>query len=123
MSNIQFTDELIFGTGSVTDGVSALNDVTAQSLSADSTAKLLYNAADKGTDTTVVTLSTIHNGDEFVFLMYAGYDSSTIAIIDSGRLSTQFTVASGTTLQTVSAGPGYDSVSANLARLHHLGYV
>lgn len=114
MSLLSFNNELVFGTGSVTDGVSGI--------AGDGTSKILYNAADKGTDTTVVTTSATLNGTEYELDLFAGYDGSVLAIIDSNRLSTQFTFASGDSTQTEAAS-GFISVSPTLRRLHTLGYV
>jgi hypothetical protein len=115
MSLLSFNNELVFGTGSVTDGVSGI--------AGDGTSKILYNAADFGiTDTTVVTTSATLNGTEYELNLFAGYNGSVFAIIDSNRLSTQFTFASGDSTQTEAAS-GFISVSPTLRRLHALGYV
>jgi len=114
MSLLSFNNELVFGTGSVTDGVSGI--------AGDGTSKILYNAADKGTDTTVVTTSATLNGTVYEFDLFAGYHGSTLAIIDKDRFSTQFVFASGYSPQLETAS-GFISVSPTLRRLHTLGYV
>lgn len=114
MSNLSFNNELVFGSGSVTDGVSGI--------AGTGTSKILYNAADKGTNTTVVTTSATLDGTVYEFDLFAGYTGSTIAIVDADRLSTQFVFASGASTQTETAS-GYISVSPTLRRLYALGYV
>ena len=114
MSLLSFNNELVFGTGSVTDGVSGI--------AGDSTSKILYNAADFGiTDTTVVTTSATLNGTEYELDLFAGYNGSTLAIINKDRFSTQFVFASGASTQTETAS-GFISVSPTLRRLVALGY-
>jgi len=114
MSNLSFNNELLFGGGSVTDGVSGI--------AGTNTSKILYNANDKGTDTTVVTTSATLNGTEYEIDIFAGYNGSTLAIIDKDRFSTQFVFASGASTQTETAS-GFISVSPSLRRLYTLGYV
>ncbi len=116
MSNLSFNNEILFGVGSITDGVSGIYGVN--------TSKILYNSIDKGSDTAVISTSAVHNNVEYELAMFAGYDGSTFAIIDNTRLSTQFTFSSadGGDLQTPVAS-GFISVSPTLRRLHTLGYV
>lgn len=114
MSNLSFNNELLFGGGSVTDGVSGI--------AGTNTSKILYNADDKGTDTTVITTSATLDGTEYELDLFAGYHGSTLAIIDKDRFSTQFVFASGSSTQTETAS-GYISVGPTLRRLHQLGYV
>jgi hypothetical protein len=114
MSNLSFNNELVFGSGSVTDGVSGI--------AGTNTSKILYNADDKGTDTAVVTTSATLKGTEYEIDIFAGYNGSTLAIIDKDRFSTQFVFASGSSTQTETAS-GYISVSSTLRRLVALGYV
>lgn len=114
MSNLSFNNEIVFGAGSATDGVSGI--------AGTNTSKILYNADDKGTNTTVVTTSATLNGTEYELDLFAGYNGSTLAIIDKDRFSTQFVFASGASTQTETAS-GFISVSPTLRRLHQLGYV
>jgi len=114
MSNLSFNNEIVFGAGSATDGVSGI--------AGNNTSKILYNADDKGTNTTVVTTSATLNGTEYELDLFAGYNGSTLAIIDKDRFSTQFVFASGASTQTETAS-GFISVSPTLRRLHQLGYV
>jgi len=114
MSNLSFNNELLIFTGSETDGVSGI--------AGTNTSKILYNADDKGTNTTVVTTSATLNGTEYELDLFAGYNGSTLAIIDKDRFSTQFVFASGASTQTETAS-GFISVSPTLRRLHQLGYV
>jgi len=114
MSNLSFNNEIVFGAGSETDGVSGI--------AGTNTSKILYNADDKGTNTTVVTTSATLNGTEYELDLFAGYNGSTLAIIDKDRFSTQFVFASGASTQTETAS-GFISVSPTLRRLHQLGYV
>ena len=114
MSNLSFNDELLFGSGSVTDGVSGI--------AGTNTSKILYNADDKGTDTAVVTTSATLDGTEYEFDLFAGYDGSVLSIIDENRFATQFTFASGAASQT-ETDSGYISVSPSLRKLYTLGYV
>lgn len=114
MSNLSFNNELLFGGGSVTDGVSGI--------AGTNTSKILYNADDKGTDTTVITTSATLDGTEYEFDLFAGYDGSVLSIIDENRFATQFTFASGASAQT-ETDSGYISVSPSLRRLYTLGYV
>ena len=114
MSNLSFNNEIVFGAGSTTDGVSGI--------AGTNTSKILYNADDKGTNTTVVTTSATLNGTEYELDIFAGYNGSTLAIIDKDRFSTQFVFASGSSTQTETAS-GYISVGPTLRRLHQLGYV
>ena len=114
MSNLSFNNELVFGSGSATDGVSGIAGIN--------TSKILYNADDKGTNTTVVTTSATLNGTEYEIDIFAGYNGSTLAIVDKDRFSTQFVFASGSSTQTETAS-GFISVSPTLRRLAHLGYV
>ena len=114
MSNLSFNNEIVFGAGSATDGVSGI--------AGTNTSKILYNADDKGTNTTVVTTSATLNGTVYEFNLFAGYNGSTLAIIDKDRFSTQFVFASGASTQTETAS-GFISVSPTLRRLHQLGYV
>ena len=114
MSLLSFNDELIFGTGSATNGVSGI--------AGTSTSKILFNADDKGSDTTVVTTSGTLNGTEYELKLFAGYNGKVLSIIDINRLSTQFTFTSAASAQTETAS-GYISVSPTLRRLQSLGYV
>ena len=114
MSNLSFQNELLIFTGSETDGVSGI--------AGTNTSKILYNADDKGTNTTVVTTSAVLNGIEYELDLFAGYNGSTLAIIDKDRFSTQFVFASGSSTQTETAS-GFISVSPTLRRLVALGYV
>ena len=114
MSLLSFNDELIFGTGSATNGVSGI--------AGTSTSKILFNADDKGSDTTVVTTSATLNGTEYELKLFAGYNGKVLSIIDINRLSTQFTFTSAASAQTETAS-GYISVSPTLRRLQSLGYV
>lgn len=115
MSNLSFNNELLFGTGSVTDGVSGI--------AGTNTSKILYNARGGGFfDTNVVTTSATLNGTEYEIDIFAGYNGSTLAIVDKDRFSTQFVFASGSSTQTETAS-GFISVSPTLRRLAHLGYV
>ena len=115
MSNLSFNNELLFGTGSVTDGVSGI--------AGTNTSKILYNAQGGGFfDTAVVTTSATLNGTEYEIDIFAGYNGSTLAIIDKDRFSTQFVFASGSSTQTETAS-GFISVSPTLRRLVALGYV
>ena len=114
MSNLSFNNEIVFGAGSATDGVSGI--------AGTNTSKILYNADDKGTNTTVVTTSATLNGTVYEFDLFAGYHGSTLAIIDKDRFSTQFVFASGYSPQLETAS-GYISVGPTLRRLHQLGYV
>ena len=99
MSNLSFNNELVFGSGSATDGVSGI--------AGTGTSKILYNAED---------------GTEYELDLFAGYTGSTLAIIDKDRFSTQFVFASGASTQTETAS-GFISVSPTLRRLVALGYV
>ena len=114
MSNLSFTNELIFGNGSVTDGVSGI--------AGTNTSKLLYDSSNKGTNTTVITTSATHNGVVYELDIFAGYEGSVIAVIDEKRFSTQFVFASASATQTATAS-GFISVSPTVRRLRHLGYV
>ena len=118
MSLLSFNDELIFGTGSATNGVSGIAGISTGT----STSKILFNADDKGSNTTVVTTSATLNGAEYELKLFAGYNGSTLAIIDKDRFSTQFTFTSAASAQTETAS-GYISVSPTLRRLQSLGYV
>jgi len=114
MSNLSFNNEIVFGAGSATDGVSGI--------AGNNTSKILYNADDKGTNTTVVTTSATLNGTEYELDLFAGYNGSTLAIVNKDRFSTQFVFASADNTQT-EADSGYISVSPTLRRLASLGYV
>lgn len=114
MSNLSFNNELVFGSGSATDGVSGIAGIN--------TSKILYNTDDKGTNTTVVTTSATLNGTEYEIDIFAGYNGSTLAIVNKDRFSTQFVFASGSSTQTETAS-GFISVSPTLRRLVALGYV
>ena len=114
MSNLSFKNEIVFGAGSETDGVSGI--------AGTNTSKILYNADDKGTNTTVVTTSATLNGTEYELDLFAGYNGSTLAIVNKDRFSTQFVFASADNTQT-ETDSGYISVSPTLRRLASLGYV
>jgi len=114
MSNLSFNNEIVFGAGSATDGVSGI--------AGNNTSKILYNADDKGTNTTVVTTSATLNGTEYELDLFAGYNGSTLAIVNKDRFSTKFVFASADNTQT-ETDSGYISVSPTLRRLASLGYV
>lgn len=115
MSNLSFNNEIVFGAGSETDGVSGI--------AGTNTSKILYNAQGGGFfNTAVVTTSATLNGAEYELKLFAGYNGSTLAIIDKDRFSTQFTFTSAASAQTETAS-GYISVSPTLRRLQSLGYV
>ena len=115
MSNLSFNNEIVFGAGSATDGVSGI--------AGTSTSKILYNAQGGGFfDTNVVTTSAVLNGTEYEIDIFAGYNGSTLAIVNKDRFSTQFVFASADNTQT-ETDSGYISVSPTLRRLASLGYV
>ena len=116
MSLLSFTNEILFGTGSETDGVSGI--------AGTGTSKLLYNSADKVDDTVVITTSAIVGETEYEMDIFAGYNGKTLAVIDENRYSTQFVFDSGgdSAFQTVSA-TGFISVSPTTRRLYQLGYL
>lgn len=120
MSNLSFTNEIIFYDATGTDGVSG----TIQGNSETGTTKILFNAGDRGTDTATVTISAEHNGVNHELFLEAGYNGATFALIDTDRFSTQFVFSSAAedVTQTATAS-GFISVSPTLRRLHALGYV
>ena len=117
MSLITFENELLFGTGSETDGISGI--------AGTGTSKVLYTPNTlKDSNTTVVTTSAILNGVEYELDIFARYDGQTIAVMDVDRISTQFvfTSAASSAFQTNSA-TGFISVSPTARRLYQLGYI
>jgi hypothetical protein len=118
MSNLSFTNEIIFYDATGTDGVSG----TIQGNSATGTTKILFNAEDRGEDTATITTSAVHNGVNHELFLEAGYDGATFALIDTDRFSTQFAFNSAGNTQTATAS-GFISVSPTLRRLYALGYV
>lgn len=118
MSNLSFTNEIIFYDATGTDGVSG----TIQGNSETGTTKILFNAEDRGSDTVTVTTSANHNGVNHELILEAGYDGATFALIDTDRFSTQFAFSSAENTQTATAS-GFISVSPTLRRLYALGYV
>lgn len=101
----------------------SVTGVSGIKVSDASVAKVLFTKLDSLNSATVTTSAVI--GDvEYELDIDAAYDSQLIAVINSDRLATQFTFASGASsdFQTASA-TGNNSVGPTLRRLYHLGYV
>lgn len=118
--NTAFFNETTFY---LADEQTSVTGVSGIKVSDVSTAKVLFTKLDSLNSVTVTTSAVI--GDvEYELDIDAAYDSQLIAVINSDRLATQFTFASGASsdFQTASA-TGNNSVGPTLRRLYHLGYV
>ena len=118
--NLAFFNETTFG---LADEQTSVTGVSGILVSDGSSAKVLFTKEDTLTSTTVSTSAKI-DSIEYELNIDAAYNGKIISVIDSDRLSTQFTFNSafGSEFQTVSA-QGNNSVGPTLRRLYHLGYV
>lgn len=118
--NTAFFNETTFY---LADEQTSVTGVSGIKVSDASAAKVLFTKLDSLNSVTVTTSAVI--GDvEYELDIDAAYDSQLIAVINSDRLATQFTFASGASsdFQTASA-TGNNSVGPTLRRLYQLGYV
>ena len=118
--NTAFFNETTFYLAEEQTSVTGVSGIKVSDVS---TAKVLFTKLDSLNSVTVTTSAVI--GDvEYELDIDAAYDSQLIAVINSDRLATQFTFASGASsdFQTASA-TGNNSVGPTLRRLYHLGYV
>ena len=118
--NTAFFNETTFY---LADEQTSVTGVSGIKVSDASVAKVLFTQLDSLNSVTVTTSAVIGNV-EYELNIDTAYDSQLIAVINSDRLSTQFTFASGlsSAFQTASA-TGNNSVGPTLRRLYQLGYV
>lgn len=118
--NTAFFNETTFGLG---DEQTSVTGVSGIKVSDDSGAKVLFNKLDS-LDSSTVTTSAVIGDVEYELEIDTAYDGEVIAVINSDRLSTQFTFDSSASsaFQTASA-QGNISVGPTLRRLYQLGYV
>lgn len=119
--NIAFFNETTFGLGdeqTFTSGVSGIK------VSDGSSAKVLFTYDNLGSlNSVTATTSAVIGNVEYELNIDTAYDSQIIAVINSDRLSTQFTFASGSSAFQTASATGNNSVGPTLRRLYHLGYV
>lgn len=118
--NTAFFNETTFY---LADEQTSVTGVSGIKTSDASVGKVLFTQLDSLNSVTVTTSAVIGNV-EYELNIDTAYDSQLIAVINSDRLATQFTFASGlsSAFQTASA-TGNNSVGPTLRRLYHLGYV
>jgi len=116
--NIAFFNETTFGLG---DEQTSVTGVSGIKVSDGSSAKVLFTKEDTLNTVTVSTSAKI-NDVIYELNIDTAYTGKEVAVINGGRLATQFTFASGASLQTLSA-QGNNSVGPTLRRLYTLGYV
>ena len=118
--NTAFFNETTFY---LADEQTSVTGVSGIKVSDASIGKVLFTQLDSLNSVTVTTSAVIGNV-EYELNIDTAYDGQLIAVINSDRLATQFTFASGlsSAFQTASA-TGNNSVGPTLRRLYHLGYV
>jgi hypothetical protein len=119
--NTAFFNETTFY---LADEQTSVTGVSGIKVSDASAAKVLFTNLDYLFNSVTVTTSAVIGNIEYELDIDTAYDSQLIAVINSDRLATQFTFASGASsdFQTASA-TGNNSVGPTLRRLYHLGYV
>ncbi len=118
--NTAFFNETTFGLG---DEQTSVTGVSGMLVSDGSGAKALFTKLDSLNSVTVTTSAMI-GGVEYELDIDTAYNGEIIAVINSDRLSTQFTfdLSASSAFQTASA-EGFNSVGPTLRRLYQLGYV
>ena len=118
--NTAFFNETTFYLADEQTSVTGVSGIKTSDASA---AKVLFTKLDSLNSVTVTT-SAVIGSFEYELDIDTAYNGELIAVINSDRLATQFTFASGASsdFQTASA-TGNNSVGPTLRRLYQLGYV